>query len=106
MTDWYVRWLEELLERERCERVREHTRLRRDLHKEGGSVAALSQQVGELQLLVAALIEVLKEKGAFDPAALAEAVERIDLEDGVRDRRVTAPDPIPSADPPRRTRRR
>ena len=55
----------------------------------------LEDEVGSLLLVVRALSEMLRSKGLFDETAFREAMQRIDLEDGVLDGKVTRPEPVP-----------
>jgi hypothetical protein len=90
--------------RRRAEITRRHARIRSADVKE--RLDALEDEVGELGLLVRALIETLRAGGAVDAEALAAAMHRIDAADGVVDGRAGKPPPEAPDPPPAPVRRR
>lgn len=63
-------------------------------------IEALEDQVGELALLCRSLLAILVESGGVDPERFEAVLDRIDLEDGVRDGKVTEARPQPEAPKP------
>ena len=52
-------------------------------------ILALEEELGGMALLCRSLLTLLKETGHVDPQKLAGVMQRVDLEDGVADGRVT-----------------
>lgn len=52
-------------------------------------VTQLQQQVGELQMISRAMLEMLKRNETWDDALFERTLLEIDLEDGIQDGRVT-----------------
>ena len=107
MSTWNYMFDNNLLLRSDLERLRRASesaarqmRITRRAHDE--RIESLEREVGELALLCRALMGMLKEQGHFDAAAFNAALDKIDLEDGVRDGRVTpvAERPVPRPPPP------
>ena len=71
-------------------------------------IEALEGELDEMRLVLRALSEVLRAKGSVDETLFREALDRIDLEDGVRDGKAgpPAPPPPPPFVAPHRTRPR
>ena len=78
-------------------------------HRRQESAAAridqLEQQVGELMLLVQAMLQEQLRRGQLDPTEFDAAMQRIDQSDGKVDGRVTVPKPPATARRPSRRRR-
>jgi hypothetical protein len=55
-------------------------------------IVALEEQVGELTLLCRSLLTCLREAGIVQPEKFQEVMQRIDVEDGVADGKVTIKD--------------
>jgi hypothetical protein len=107
MSTWNYMFDNDMLQRMDLERLRmraesasRQMRITRRAHDE--RIEALESEVGELALLCRALMGMLKEQGHFDAAAFNAALDKIDLEDGVRDGRVTpvSERPVPRPPPP------
>ena len=64
-------------------------RNRRDLEEHHQRIEKLEQHVGELALICRTLMTLLREQGTFSPEELQEVMNRIDLEDGVADGRIS-----------------
>jgi hypothetical protein len=104
MGTWNYMFDSDMLQRMDLERLAERAsfaeaRIRRVARAHGERVEELEREVGEMALVLRALIGMLKEKGGFDAAAFNAAFEKIDAEDGVIDGRVTPEDQRPA--PPR-----
>jgi hypothetical protein len=88
--------------------LRAGSHLRRKAKKLEERIEYLEQELGEVALLCRALLTLLRQSGAVDPAAFEEVVRQIDAEDGVIDGRVTPEHdrPKPKAERPKAPRRR
>jgi hypothetical protein len=104
MSAWNYMFDNNLLQRMDLERLRASAssaerQMRVARRAQADRMEELEHEVGELALLCRALIGMLKEQGHFDAAAFNAALDKIDLEDGVKDGRVTRPGPPPPPPP-------
>ena len=114
MSAWNYVFDNNFLQRMDLERLRSRAagaeqQMRAARREHADRLEELEHEVGELALLCRALLGMLKERGQFDAAAFNAALDKIDLEDGVKDGRVTkagppAPRPLPPAPVPRKNR--
>ena len=109
MSAWNYMFDNNVLQRMDLERLRSRAadaerQMRSARKAQGDRIEELEHDVGELALLCRALIGMLKEKGDYDPASFSAALDKIDMEDGVKDGRVTPerdrPAQRPSPPPP------
>ena len=61
----------------------------RSLEDQEKRIAELEQQLGEVALICRTLLTVLRESGQVKPEQFQQVMNRIDLEDGVEDGRVS-----------------
>ena len=112
MSVWKYLFDNEYLQRADIESLRSAQQSRRRTHIRRSARAekrldVLEEEVEELTLLCRTLLTVLRESGTVDPAAIAETMRRIDLEDGVADGKVSdRPEPTPNVKTPQSKRRR
>ena len=112
MSVWKYVFDNEYLQRADIESIKSANQRRGLRQRQVGARAArrldeLEEEVEELTLLCRTLLTVLRESGTVDPAAIAETMRKIDLEDGVVDGKVSErPKPKPQAKAPESRRRR